>query len=304
MLDKTTATALIQEHGIEALPARVVQTSVDEATLLHEIVDLCHEEPVVVRAAADHEARNLPRVIGVPADVAVKWIRDLAPGLSVVVQPYAELLYSIELLVTQTIALCEIVPGIWELDNQAMPTVLQIALPVEFPEDVRLVQLPLKEQTARFQSIGRGTSMLRCFVGDTAIAETAAWIADHASGLLALRSHMGRDFILKGHYSVGFGLSPQNLRTAPPVEAELAYGAAVPPRDLPVVSSGGDDLSDVGEAVLLRVSVAREMASELEHLASRLVEHGVRTVYLESGILSHLAIVLRETGLCVQPFGH
>jgi hypothetical protein len=53
-------------------------------------------------------------------------------------------------------------------------------------------------------------------------------------------------------------------------------------------------------AVVLTVAAAREDAASLDRLIGRMVGAGVEVAYLESGLLSHTAIALREAGIRVR----
>jgi hypothetical protein len=50
----------------------------------------------------------------------------------------------------------------------------------------------------------------------------------------------------------------------------------------------------------LTVSAAREDAASLDRLIGRMARVGVKVAYLESGLLSHTAIALREAGIIVR----
>ena len=95
-----------------------------------------------------------------------------------------------------------------------------------------------------------------------------------------------------------WGMEAINAR---PLDAglEVSDRPPAPPAGTPVISNTDQEVGPT-PAVLLSVSVSREDASTLDRLIERLVNAGVTTVYLESGLLSHTAIALREAGIAVR----
>ncbi|TDV36828.1 hypothetical protein [Actinophytocola oryzae] len=295
MIDKIAAVGLVRRFGLECLPAEVLPPGLAEDERARRMAAVAGDRTLVVRAAADVEVRNLPRAVGLTVDDAAAWARRLDPGLSVVVQPYAPLLFSAEILLAESAVVCEYLPGIWELDTPITPAVLVLA-----SGGHRVVSAPLRPQPARFHSLGAGRVTVPSLLGDWPVAELAGWAVEHADGLRGLRDHLGVDVILKCHYADGFGVSPQNIRTSTGLDlAALETDEPAPP-GLPVLETPDADLAGVGDAVLVRVTVPRESARELDRFAARLAVAGVRHVYVESGLLSHLAIALREAGLAVH----
>lgn len=294
MINKIAAVELIQRFGLECLPAEVLPPGLTEVERTQRLAAVAGDRPLVVRAAADVELRNLPRAVGLAVEAALAWMNRLEPTLSTVVQPYAPLLFSAEILLAEDAVVCEYLPGIWELDTPITPAVLVL------PGDgYRLARAPLGPQPARFHSLNQGRVTVPCQLGDWSVAELTGWIGTNADRLRALRTHLSVDVILKCHYADGFGVSPQNIRTSGWLDLTALEADEPVPRGLPVVATPDADLTGVGEAVLVRVAVPRESSRDLDWFASRLVAAGVQRVFVESGLLSHLAIALREANLSV-----
>jgi hypothetical protein len=120
--DKVSVAKTFKELGIEGLPAHTYPC--DSRPSLDKLAeDFGQDRALVVRTATHQEERNLPRSAGVMPGAAAKWIDDLPPHLAVIVQPYDEVLFSVEVAVYDNGYAAELVPGIWELGTglAAMP---------------------------------------------------------------------------------------------------------------------------------------------------------------------------------------
>ncbi|WP_435107197.1 hypothetical protein [Nocardiopsis synnemataformans] len=251
-------------------------------------------EALVVRTGSETEERNLPRLVGADAEVAAAWINELPPSLSALVQPYDQVLFSVELAVYDGLEAAEIVPGIWELDNQLTPTVVGVQ-----GDRVDLTALDTGTgQTARFHDLVRGHYESPAQVDDWQVATVVEWIRGRRPDLAALRRDLGHAFGLKLHYSTRFGLSPQNLRSTVP-HRETWTGNHNSPRPAATLLASTNEPIPSGP-LLLDVSLAREQYAQLTRFLDRLREAGTSEVYLRSGLLSHLAINLREAGITVR----
>jgi hypothetical protein len=291
-MSKFEAVTVLENHGLLRMPARVFRNPSSVTTRqLRELFG--RGAYLVVRTGADSEERNLPRLVGTTAEVAAEWINALPPTLSALVQPYDQVLFSVELAVYEDLEVAEVIPGIWELDNHLAPLVLQIR-----GDHVELAATDTGTQFARFHDPGRGLHERPARVDDWQLATVVEWIRDHHQTLAAMRVNLGHPFGLKLHYSARFGLSPQNLRSTLPDVDTWRDGGCSPAVDTTVVSSTSEPIPT--GPVLLDVSIAREEHAGLTAFIHRLRKAGTREVYLRSGVLSHLAINLREAGITVR----
>ncbi|PWV57608.1 hypothetical protein BDW27_102482 [Nocardiopsis sp. L17-MgMaSL7] len=208
--DKIEAVSALEAHGLLRVPIRVVRRphQVSTRALRDSFTEL---RLLVLRTAAVSEERNLPRLVGATPAAAAKWIGDLAPGLSVLVQPYEQVLFSVELAVYESVVVAEIVPGIWELDSLLTPAVLVVK-----DDGLELTVPDTRLQTARFHDPQHGIRQRPACVDDWQIATLVAWIREHRRHLTALLEDLGHPFGLKLHHSSRYGLSAQNIRSSVP----------------------------------------------------------------------------------------
>lgn len=290
--DKVEAVSALEAHGLLRVPIRVVRRPHQMSRRL--LRDRFNRHPLlVVRTAAASEERNLPRLVGVTPEAAARWIIDLGPGLSVMVQPYEQVLFSVELAVYESLVVAEVVPGIWELDSRLAPAVLVVT-----DESLELTVPETGFQTARFHDPPQGIQKRAARVDDWQLATLAAWVRQHRRHLMALLDDLGQPFGLKLHHSSRYGLSAQNIRSSVPEPDTWQQDTPTPPINTVPLSSTDAPLPE--GPVLLDVSVAREEHARLTAFIDRLHQTGTREVYLRSGLLSHLAINLREAGITVR----
>lgn len=292
---KSQAAVLFRRHRLEGLPTIALPTGAANPDRL--IADAFPRETTfTLRACGNGEEKNLPRLIGCTPDRARDWMSRLGGASSVLVQPYDDLLFSVELLVTDTVFHAEIIAGIWELDNQAEPLTLTVT-----PEHQVTARLrgPVAVQPARFWLAGEERAVTcYCSVQDWMVTEVMLWIHDRTEALRALRDEIGCDIGIKVHYARRFGLSPQNIHTdglGRPVDE----CRPVPPPTVPLISSTRQELAPC-TAVKIAVGIAREEHAALVAFAERLSLAGIDTVYVRSGLLSHMAITLRQQGFTVR----
>lgn len=293
-IDKVAATALFQTYGLEALPARVYEAR-DRPTASMVRADFPQCERFVVRTASREEARNLPRLAGASSTDAADWICQLAPDLSVVIQPFDEVLFSVELMVHDGMFTAEIVPGIWELDNWAVPVTVRL----EAGDARARVAAPSEAQDALFVNLAGTQTRRTASVASWQINATVSWITQHRTAIFRLGDETGLPIGIKLHYAPRYGLSPQNIRTAGLPETDEMESSSPGVGDLVRVDSLTTPIPPHSR-VLLTVGVARESAALLDDLIARLKYARVEAVYVMSGLLSHLAINLREAGLIVR----
>lgn len=287
---KGDAVATLRRYGLLRVPVHVF----DEARRVPagELEQLFGEGTrLVARGASADEERNLPRLIGATPGEVHAWARRLPAHLSLVVQPYEHVRFSVELAFYTERTVAELVPGIWELDNRNTPVVLHLC-----PEHSALDAPESGLQPARFHSPATGHYEQSTRVDDWQLATVAQWVREHRDGLDALHQQHGGPFGMKLQYSSRYGLSPQNLRSTVP-----ALSAWDAPTEAPTLNTIVSTAVDIPPGpLLLDVSVAREEHQDLSEFVERLTRAGTREVYLASGLLSHLAINLREAGLTVR----
>jgi hypothetical protein len=292
-MSKLDTMTVLRNHGLLRMPVQIYRRPRRvTARMIRSGVGT--GEALVVRTSSETEERNLPRLVGADAEAAVAWTNELPPSLSALVQPYDQVLFSVELAVYDGLEAAEIVPGIWELDNQLTPIVVGIQ-----GDRVDLTALDTgTAQTARFHDLVRGHYESFAQVDDWQVATVVEWVRGRRPDLAALRRDLGHPFGLKLHYSTRFGLSPQNLRSTVP-HRETWTGNHNSPRPAVTVLASTDEPIPSGP-LLLDVSLAREQHTQLTRFLNRLREAGTSEVYLRSGLLSHLAINLREAGITVR----
>ncbi|MFK4299142.1 hypothetical protein ABH924_004323 [Arthrobacter sp. GAS37] len=294
-LDKSVAVQLFEHHGLETHPAKVFSRV--EAARAH-LLSACTHDRVVVRTFAALTMRlNLPRLVGVSPQEAAEWLTRHAQGLGVIVQPFDPVLSSAELVVDSINFQLEIIPGIWELDNRSQPARIFGALlsPASW-----VIEHGKQASLARFALPGGLSDVRRASPDSVTIARYSSWLTSHVAAIQSIRSKLAFAAVgLKLHCTISYGISPQNLRLAERVGANGEPDAGSQSGEWKRIHKGNlDEISD-DTAILLDVSVAREDATKLRMIAAELQERGVRTVAIDSGQLSHLAIILREAGLRV-----
>lgn len=291
--DKVAVTRLFQRLGLEGLPARIYLP--DERPSRDQLAkDFGEGNFLMVRTATADEARNLPRLAGSTLADAASWIGKLPIDLAVIIQPYDEVVFSAELAVHGDAYVVELVPGIWELATNLTPTVVHCKADV-----IQTIAWEAGSQPASFHNINRGYYVRPARISDWQVAVVTTWVRNHYDPIVRAGRRFSDPFGLKLHYAACFGLSPQNIHTNVPVVDDPVDEA--PPSRLGRVSTLADDIPH-GTAVLLDISIAREAHSQLDGLISRMLLAQVRVVYLKSGLLSHLAINLREAGFTVRRF--
>ncbi|GAA0985868.1 hypothetical protein Q7689_02135 [Nocardiopsis tropica] len=292
-MSKLDTMTTLRNHGLLRMPVQVYR-SPGRVTARMIRSDVGTDEALVVRTGAETEERNLPRLVGADAETAAAWINELPPSLSALVQPYDQVLFSVELAVYDGLEIAEIIPGIWELDNQLTPVMFGVQ-----GDRVDLTALDTgTAQAARFHDLLRGLYESSAEVDDWQVAMVVEWVRGRRRDLAALLRGLGHSFGLKLHYSTRFGLSPQNLRSTVPHRETWTRNQNTPSPAVAVLSSTNGPIP--GGPLLLDVSLAREQHAQLTRFLSRLREAGTSKVYLRSGLLSHLAINLREAGITVR----
>lgn len=153
-------------------------------------------------------------------------------------------------------------------------------------------------QSAMYFNLDRGYYQELSRIDDWQIQSIIAWVIARKGKLEALRERLNVEaYGLKLHTALGFGLSPQNIRTnVPDLDRNLPID---PSLTLVRVATVHDEIPFEAE-IFLDISIAREEHRTLSRLIDRLVQAKVPVVYVKSGLLSHIAIALREAGLTVR----
>ena len=240
-LDTMTA---LRNHGLLRMPVQVYRRP-GRVTVRMVRSDVGTGEALVVRTGSGTEERNLPRLAGVDAEAAAAWINELPPSLSALVQPYDQVLFSVELAVYDGLEAAEVIPGIWELDNQLTPVVVVV-------QGDRVDPTALDTgtaQAARFHDLVRGHYESPAQVDDWQVAMVVEWVRGRRRDLAALLRGLGHSFGLKLHYSTRFGLSPQNLRSTVP-HRETWTGNQSSPRPAVAILASTDEPIPSGPLLL------------------------------------------------------
>lgn len=293
MISKSEAVQLFQYYGLEGLPTRLVTSKDDLITLFSN--EFRKVALVNIRACSEAEHKNLPRLICAHPSEAINWLAVNSVYSSFAVQPYDDLLFSFELVITNKQVFVELVPGIWEMDSLFSPAIFQYC-----PNQSHInMSIPLEPQPAKFWNvISRQAEQESRFVEDWQLTETATWIKNHFSVLSQLANQVQMPLGIKAHYSRNFGISPQNIHTNNVVMPDIKQPSGAP-YGTPIITDALEEVPD-GNKVILLASIAREESNLLDGLIDKLHKAGTKSVYLKSGMLSHLAITLREHGFKVR----
>jgi hypothetical protein len=296
MPDKATAVAALRRLGLDRTRTAVIPLDHPEMRL--QLASVAGGGGrLVLRTSGGENMLNLPRVIDISVDAALDWVLRLPTGVSTVIaQPYADLEFCGQLALYPQAVIVELVPGLW--DNDKTPAVLVADLPVTGHRLLwRQMRSPLGQQPARWRYAGADPVL--ALVEPWMVGVTRSWIDQHLDGLRHLCVEFGGDVGVKLHYTIGLGIAAQNVYTDLPPLTHIQRRVAVPD-GVPVLTDINEPVTD-GPAVILRASVARESAQLLDDLIMRMRVAGVRQVYLQSGLLSHIAIGLREAGFETLP---
>lgn len=288
-MSKIAAVRLIQTHGLETQPSFIFDTPIEADRV---VATMPSESLFVLRTSANFETLNLPRIVGATPAEARRWLADIPGDLGIILQPFDPVLSSAELCFTSNEFIAEIIPGIWELDNTTAP----VTISGPFHQESEWVRhFPQKIQRARFVAPETFAASVRVNSATTLAYER--WIRDKTIVLQSfLRDARRNSLGLKLQQSIRFGISAQNTRNIqaiPPQQTSSPSHTAA----IPVVAP--DSLaSAVGHVqVRLTMSFSREESASVLDAARQLFAIGVRIVYIRSGLLSHMAILLREAGL-------
>lgn len=294
-MQKIRAAGLLKSVGLSSMPTEIYLHSEPRPSAQSLASAFGRDSELVVRTGSNSESRNLPRIVGLTPQAAATWILEQSETFDVLVQPYSEVVFSIELGMFEDHRVVELIPGIWELDTQTSPAVLS------YDQSWRLIGLAWNSESAisRFHTRSAGYSERDCEIEDWQVTAISEWLLAEADDLDRLVASVGMPCGIKVTFTTGFGMAPQNIRTRlPTIARDEPEGV---PANLVRVANLGDGF-EAGDSILLDVSVAREHHSALDGLISRLKDADIDHVYVRSGLLSHLAIELREAGIQVSRY--
>ncbi len=294
-ITKAQAVELFQRLHLDGLPAFLLPLPCDDPISIIR-GQFPNAARFTLRACGAGEDQNLPRIVGCDLGEVEHWVAAVSEDIrAVVAQPYDDLLFSVELVMTDRQYVAELIPGIWELDNQAEPTTVTLT-----PADEISVRLhgPIAAQPAKYWTPHTGYLTQYARVEDWQLHGVIGWIGENAGELQQLRHTVGAEVVgIKLHYSRRFGLSPQNIRTTGLVLPTTVQPTV--PLHVPLIT-GINQAVPRSTAVRLAVGIGRERASELLKFTGTLTAAGVAVVYVRSGLLSHMAITLRQQGFEVR----
>ena len=292
-VDKAAVARLLHEHGLATAPFHEVALS-DVRQLLN--LYPANARLVARTSRAGTSARHLPRMVDSTAQAIVDWSSDLLPGTSLLVSPYGHLIASAEVAMTRSWVLVEAVYGVWELDNRQPPA---SAMGRRANDGVTWTRRTMSIASYRRRFSFESGLDQNGPVPGWVLGGFCDWAATLAPALDRLSSAVGEPQIVKVLFYAEWGMQAMNARPIGDLLEPFEDDVSLPPPGTLVVSSADQALAPT-DAVILSASAAREEAASIEGLIRRLVHLGVETAYLESGLLSHIAIALRESGVRVR----
>lgn len=238
------------------------------------------------------EELGLPRLFVRTREALVDSIYKLHnPTWTTIVHQYIDVRRSFELNLESSRWVLEHVPGMWESDNSLYPDIARFHNDGEFD-----VNLFCSERSAKIAST----------MGTWSISESAPLSPSHMHRWLRrlkpIAATLAVDLVERLPVNVHFvedeieGWHFINIR---PGFRDEARDTSESPKDFHIVQSI-DDVNRWNGAmpILLRVTVSRGSESALSNLALA-IKKRTSTIYVDFGLLSHPAIVMREFGLRV-----
>jgi len=296
-LDKSTAIRLIQKFGLERQPTYFFPNTLALGVFL-ESERRVGQLWVGRTSAQDAQILNLPRIVGLNAADVLNWATTIPHDLTIILQPFDPVLSSAEIAFDHERVFVEIVPGIWEMDNVSVPTTIHGA--IRASSWSWRINGSTSPGVARFCLPQNQSRHSHSVVSDNDRSAYISWAENNWARLQRLRASIDCRFVgLKAHRSSRYGISAQNLRDVDsiPSPRKPAGDVVLARGTLPVIGGIGPIDGPLPKVVKLTFSVAREDAKSVAEFAVRLRQAGVEGVVIESGILSHLAITIREAGI-------
>lgn len=288
---KAVAMQVFSEKGLFDLPATVLKpgSSIEVIRAAVESI-LSRSEHITIRYSKSH-AIGLPRGFARTVDEAMTFIAEtITPVYGVILHQYMDVTNSFELLVDRDKMLVEHVPGMWESDNQIQPDVLHFSTRgvdvLRFNGSKTSIKVGLTPEE-RGEVAERGAFLISPFM----MALTRIWAIARESRDIALPVNIHAVWDGKSNSIQCINFRPGFKDT----------WAEVPLNDAHVVSSLRDmDYWNGIDPVRLSLRSARGAEAELVPLAQRLADVRI-PVFVDFGLLSHPAMVLRDFGVSVFP---
>lgn len=293
-LSKIDSARLIERFSLESQPTYCFSGPAEAIDTI-QLTRSLPNPPWTIRTSSFGLALNLPRIVGVDKNAALAWLQGLGDQFAVIIQPQDEILYSVEFTVEEDYVYAELVPGIWETDSVSAPATVYGRY--SSGGWVWKYETVLTPTSTRYCAIGGEAMVQTVQVSVVEIQSFIGWISLNWGNVQGLRGELDVQCLgLRAHLSRGWGLGVQNLRAGSPVRQSPQAD-----RVDQVIYSFREPLMHGVRTVKLNAAVDRMDADVVRKWAREVADSGVETIILRSGILSHIAITLREFGLDVVP---
>lgn len=238
------------------------------------------------------ETLGLPRIFVRSGGELVDTLRRVhRPDWTTIVHPYIDVRRSFEANIEGMPWMLEHVPGMWESDNTLVPDLLQTT------QDSRLeAYLYAFERSARVASTSGTWAILEAL--PTRKTQAQAWAEKFIPILAILRRDFQSQLPINVHFVEDNSQKWHFLNVRAGFRATDSDTGLHVSEPYPVASI--DDLNhwDGVRPLLFRATTERGNESSLHELL-RILRRRTSTVYVEFGLLSHPAIVMREFGFTV-----
>jgi hypothetical protein len=235
---------------------------------------------------------GLPRAFVQTYDEAIRFIRSTRQrDWATIVHDYIDVQSSYEAMISKEGFSLEHVPGMWESESESQPDFVSVSYDrVEVwrcsrPRPTRRIDLPSQTDKAEV-------------VGPVALAQVKEWVYRMVPIAAGVRADLWDQLPVNVHFVEEANGDWQflNMRGGFDIPMPRRYIGAVH------TVANSRDLArwNKKDPLLLRVSTQRGNERTLLDLAQLIPKHGV-DVYIDFGVLSHPAMVLREYGLRLLP---
>lgn len=235
---------------------------------------------------------GLPRSFVSGRDGVTRWVRQSRQrDWSTIVHSRIDVRSSFELLVTADAMLLEHIPGMWESDNNLDPDVIM------YDGDT------LRAWACRNSRVGRFISthgLDERVIGPTPAGVLKGWAKRLMPVVERLRSDFAGALPLNFHFVADSQQRWFFLNARSGFKLETLSGAV---SGNPYVVRRASDLDgwDRHLPILLRFSAERGSESRVLAIAERLMHRRGVPIFIDFGVLSHPALILRELGFTVIP---
>jgi hypothetical protein len=294
-MSKAEAASQLRQLGLDTTPTAIYRA---DASLTASAItdDLGAGGKFVARCSSPTATLNQPRLVDATAEQVCDWVATLPADHDIIIQPYDELAYCGQLAAYPEGFHAELISGIWEMTATREPLRLSAQWPESGAVTITTMGGAVDEQPCHWRYEPEATSGR---VENWMVASTLSWMAACNPALRQLLSdNADEPFGMKFHYTPRVGVVAQNLYADVPDAA--AFRTTATADEYPTITQLDQPIPQT-DAVAVEVAVRREDALQFDVLMSRLRSAGVSTVYLRSGLLSHIAIRLREEGFTVLP---